>query len=263
MYLEGTSDLDQMITLQTALNEGINDDKNAIEYHSFPLLLLTGGGKLPSNFIRKVNSGLELDTGQDAKYLTWNNVLGASKAFKDDIRKQMTVVSGVSEISRGSSDAIGQVRSGAGLKILFQADINAIALKIPYFREAEIKLALSTLDMWTAETGESFGDDLYVEVDFPEDFVGLDELLKAQIRQIDIADGVSTIRDAIRSNLPNASSEDEIDQKVKEVIAEKQKLTAAVKPPQAQKTITPPKIQGDVTSNPPSTSEAKSMEQQQ
>jgi len=233
MYLEGISDLDQMIPLQNVLNEGLNADKAAIEYHSYPLLVLTGGAKLPSNFIRKVNSGLEMDINQDVKYLTWDNVLEASQVFKESVRKQMTVVSGVSQVSRGNAESIGQVRSGAGLKILFQADINAVALKIPYFREAEKRLVYSTLAMWEQETGESFGEDYFCEVEFPADFVGLDELLKAQTEQIEIANATRSIREAILDKHPELTSEEDVDSIISEIIAEKKKLALATKPPVA------------------------------
>ena len=224
MYIEGTSDLDQMIPLQSALNEMLNADKAVINYHSFPLLVLTGGAKLPPNFIRKVNSGLEMDKDQDVKYLTWNNVLDASAGFREDLRTQMTVVSGVSQLSRGNAKQIGQIRSGAALKTLFQADINAIALKIPHFREAEKNLALSTLRMWSVETGQSFvkpGEEIYIDVQFPADFVGIDELLKAQVEQIELADATLSIHQAIRNKNVDIISEKEVDKRYDEILKEK------------------------------------------
>lgn len=250
MYLEGNSDLSQMTSLQNTLNEISNADKLTIDYHSFPLLVLMGGAKLPSNFIRKVNSGLELDVNQDVKYLTWDNVLEASDVYKEGVRKQMTVVSGVSQISRGNATDIGQVRSGAGLKTLFQADVNAIGLKVPYFAEAERQLVLSTLKMWEIETGESFGEDVRVEVKFPEDFVGLDELLKAQTEQLEIANRTKTVEELIKDKHPDLVSEDEVDEILEESIEELEDTTKASAPPMAP------------GMKPGTTPEAKSMEQQ-
>lgn len=217
MYLEGQSDLAQMPSLQNSLNEIVNDDRTTISYHSFPILVLTGGAKLPENFVRKVNSALELDVNQDIKYLTWDNVLEASAVFKEETRKQMTVVSGVSQISRGNAADIGQIRSGAGLRTLFQADINAVALKVPYFRKAEAELVRSTLAMWSQETGEQLPEDFRVIVEFPEDFVGIDELLKAQTEQIELQSGSRSMEEVIRKKHPDIVSEEEVDEIVEEV----------------------------------------------
>jgi hypothetical protein len=229
-YLEGSSDLAQMTSLQNVLNEINNADKLTIDYHSFPLLILSGGAKLPSNFIRKVNSVLEMDVNQSAEYLTWENVLDASDKFKESIRKQMTVTSGVSQISRGNASDIGQVRSGAGLKTLFQADINAVGLKIPFFKKAEEELALSTLRIWEVETGQKFGD-IHCEIEFPADFVGLDELLKAQTEQIDLSNRVRTIEEIVLSKHPEITSEEELKKHVQEAIEQQKKIALANKPP--------------------------------
>jgi hypothetical protein len=257
MYIEGISDLDQMISLQNTLNELNQADKATIDYHSYPLLVLTGGAKLPPNFIRKVNSGLELDVNQDVKYLVWDNVLEASSKKEESIRTQMTVVSGVSQISRGNASNIGQVRSGAGLKTLFQADINAIALKIPHFKEAERRLVYSTLAMWEKETGERFigeEEEYFCSVEFPEDFVGLDELLKAQTEVLDLANGTRTIEEIALEKHPEIKSEAELEEFMKDVEEEKKMMAAATKPP------TPPGGEGSGV-KPPQTTSQKSNEQ--
>lgn len=223
MFLEGESDIANMIPLQTALNEIMTDDKACISYHSFPILKFLKNAKMPTNFIRKVNSGIEFEGEGDAEYLTWENVLEASDKFKDKLRSSMTVVSGVSQISRGNASEIGQIRSGAGLKTLFQADINAIGLKIPHFKRAERELVYATTKMWEMETGEEFGD-FVCHVEFPDDFVGLDELLKAQVNQIDLQEGVASIREIVKAKHPEAISEDEISSFISEMIAEKKKI---------------------------------------
>jgi hypothetical protein len=231
MGLEGYSDLDQMLSLQTTLNELSTDDKTCIDYHSFPLLKLLKGGKMPANFVRKANSALELDGDQDAEYLTWDNVLDASEKKQESIRKQMTVVSGVSQLSRGNAESVGDVKGATALKTLFQADINEIGLKIPFFRAAEQRLALTTLQMWQMETGESFGD-VYVECEFPADFIGLDKLLAAQTDQLEITSGIASIREKIAARHPEITSEKELDEMVKEVIDEMKKVAEAQAGPQ-------------------------------
>lgn len=236
MYLEGESDLSQIMHLQIALNELLNDDKATIAYHSFPILKITHGGKLPPNFIRKVNSAIELDQEQDASYLTWDNTLEASDKFKESIRLNMTVTSGVSQLSRGNSANVGQVRSGAGLKTLFQADINAVGLKLPYFEDAEKHLAETSLRMYAKETGLKLPEDWMIDVCFAEDFVGLDELLKAQVEQLEVTTGTESLREVIKEKHPEVTSEEEIDAILKQVMDERKKLAqqqAQVKKPES------------------------------
>lgn len=253
MYLEGESDIANMLSMQSALNEVMTDDKATISYHSFPILVLTHGAKMPNNFIRKVNSALEMDGDSEAKYLTWENVLDASAAFKENIRTNMTVVSGVSQLSRGNATGVGQVRSGAGLKTLFQADINAIGLKIPHFKKAEKELVYSTIQMWEMETGEEMGE-FVCEVEFPEDFVGLDKLIQAQTEQIEITQGIESIRNVVKERHPEVTSEEDIDAIVKEAMDEKKKLAEMEL---AAKAKAAPKIPG--TQSPEAKSQAQSQ----
>jgi hypothetical protein len=231
MGLEGYSDIDQMVSLQTDLNELSTDDKTCIDYHSFPLLKLTKGAKLPPNFVRKANSALEMDGDQDADYLTWDNVLEASQKKQDSIRKQMTVVSGVSQLSRGNADSVGQVKGATALKTLFQADILEIGLKIPFFRTAEERLAESTLKMWEMETGTTFGD-VYAECEFPADFIGIDKLLAAQTDQIEVTSGIASIREKIAARHPDITSEAELDALVQLVYDEAAEMAEAKAGPQ-------------------------------
>lgn len=247
MYLEGESDIANMISLQTSLNEIMTDDKACISYHSFPILKFLKGAKMPPNFVRKVNSGIEFEGEGDASYLTWENVLENSDMFKDKLRTAMTVVSGVSQISRGNAAEIGQIRSGAGLKTLFQADINAIGLKIPHFKKAERDLVYSTVQMWEMETGEEMGD-FICHVEFPEDFVGLDKLLEAQVNQIDSEIGVQSIREMVKEKHPEITSESEINAFIAEVVAEKKKIAEA-------------EAKAKAAGKPPETTSAKSNQQ--
>lgn len=239
MYLEGRSDIDQIIPLQNELNELANDDRTTIAYHSFPILKMLKGAKMPPNFIRKANSVLEFDGDQDADYLTWDNVLEASQKRQESIRRQMTVTSGVSQLSRGNAEDVGQVRSGPGLKTLFQADINAVGVKIPYFVQAEKHVAEYTLKMWEFQTGESMGE-FEICVEFPEDFVGIDELLKAQTEQIEVQEGMESLREIIKEKHPEIGSEEEIDaileeiQKQRESVKKMEQLTRPAQTPGGQ-----------------------------
>lgn len=252
MYLEGQSDLAQMTSLQNTLNAVVNDDKMVIDYHSFPILTLGGGAKLPPNFVRKVNSVLEMEMNQEAKYLTWDNVLEASDKFKESIRKQMTVTSGVGQMSRGNAEDIGQVRSGAGLKTLFQADINTIALKVPLFRRAEKELAASTLRMYAQEMKMNLPY-FEIQVEFPADFVGVDKLLAAQVEEIEISSATRSPRDIVKSKYPGIQSEEDVDRIIEEAVDHLEDVAEAKKPPEP---LTP-------GVKPAETSDQKSVEQQE
>jgi hypothetical protein len=249
MFIEGQSDLAQMISLQNTLNAVVNDDKMVIDYHSFPILVLMGGAKLPPNFVRKVNSVLEADVNQDMKYLTWDNVLEATDVFKESLRKQMTVTSGVGQMSRGNAEDIGQVRSGAGLKTLFQADINTIALKVPHFKKSEKELAASTLRMYAAQVGMELPY-FEIQVEFPADFVGVDKLLQAQVEELEISNATRSPRDIVKAKYADLKSEGDVDRIIEEAVDHLEDVAEAKKPPDPQ-------------IKPGETSDQKSMEQQE
>ena len=180
MALEGEPDHADAIPLNVDLNERLNDDRMVISHHSLPVIKFLRGAKMPSNWKRGPNSGLEFEGDGDAEYLTWDNVIEASLKRSDTLRQAITRVGGYSDISKGDTERIGQVRSGAGLRTLFLNDMLSTMMRQAYAQKGEMDLIRATARMWEYYTGEKF-DSYESEVHFPEDFIGIDEWLRWQI----------------------------------------------------------------------------------
>lgn len=207
--LEGDPDHADVIPLNIDLNERSNDDRNVISYHSFPIIMFLNGGKMPKNWKRGPSTGLEFDGDGKAEYLTWDNVIEASKERGDKLRQAMNRVSGYSDISQGSTENLGSVRSGAGLKTLFINDMLSTMTRQAFAQVGEQWLIASTakiLEYWTDLEFESYES----EVAFPEDFIGIDEWLRWQIDRDKMDAGVLGTDEVVKKEHPELLTEEEI-----------------------------------------------------
>lgn len=207
MMIEGEPDHIDVIPLNNELNKLSNDDSNVVDYHSFPILKFLKGAKMPHDFIRKANSVLEFDRDEDATYLVWDNVLDASQKRQDVVRKQISISSMITAISRGDTSGIGQVRSGPALKSMFQSDLIVAYQKRIKALSFEKQLIKATLKMVEIHTGEKFSS-YESAITFPDDFIGIDELIKSQSRAIDLASGAKSLEEVLSEIHPELSNEE-------------------------------------------------------
>lgn len=227
MILEGESDLEDVIPLNIDLNERINDDRNVISYHSFPILKMLKGAQMPDNFKRTVSSALEFAGDQDAAYLTWSNEIEASERHQLNLRNGAFLASGMGALSRGAlKDSIGQIRSGAALRTLFQADILTILRKQIFADLAERWLIKSTLKMLEKHTNLKFNS-YESEITFPEDFLGIEELLKVQAQTAKMESAIESLFDIIKREHPELVTDAEVWAKVRENIELREKVNPA------------------------------------
>jgi hypothetical protein len=214
MQLEGTPDHKDAIPLNSDLNERLNDDRNVIRYHSFPIIVFNNT-RPSEEWRRGPNSALYIEGESDGKieYLVWDNELEASKEFKEQLRKSMINVSGFSATSFGDTENLGQVRSGPALKTLFTNDAISIFLKRSEAEKAEKWLIWATAKMYERHSGEQF-ENYNAEIMFPEDTFGIDELLRAQIDALKIAARTKGIDEIVAEEHPELTAE-EIDERIK------------------------------------------------
>lgn len=236
MILEGEPDHIDGIPLNRALNETLNDDRNAISFHSFPILLLYGA-KLPENFRRTASSTLEFDNiDQKAEYLVWDDDLEASDKIQTKYRENISRVTKVSDLSRGNASNIGQIRGASGLKTLFRADYINIKRKQKKFAKGERNMMKSALQMYGYYTKTSLKP-FRSEVKFKEDFLGIDELMKAEITAMQQKAGVVLPEDIIRENYDDLKTEAQVKAKLQEIEKARHKVEERmerIKPPISQ-----------------------------
>jgi hypothetical protein len=211
------------------LNELGNGDKSTIKYHQFPILQGIEGATLPNGFARTKNATIELE-GKGAKfeYLTWDNDLKASQARQNDLRSNMSMVSGVGLIARGYFKDIGQIRSGPPLKALFSSDRSVMQRKFTVFKRGEVDEMRADARFYEMTVGVNFNIDKTVQfkVDFEEDFMGIDELLQQEIDAMRV-NKTTTLADVLKEQYPDLTDA-QIQAKVKEIEA------SSVKPNNAQ-----------------------------
>jgi len=190
MTLEGESDLEDAIPLQDNLNARMTDDAIVIAYHSLPLLKALRGAKIPDNFVRKPNSILEIDGDGDVEYATWEDKLEASHRYKSDIRSSIAEATQVSQLSRGNMGGVGQLKTGIGVKSLYVPDIIGVRMRRPYMVKGEKDLIFATAKLYEKYGNYDFDENYRCEIFMPEDFIGIDEYMETQIKNLRIQSGL-------------------------------------------------------------------------
>jgi len=228
--LEGLSEIEGLITMQTNLNERLSDDRLTIRYHSAPIIKFLKGAQAPDSWIRKPNSILEFDGDGNAEYLTWEDRLQASFEYTEQLRKSIAITSGVSSLSRGNLRDIGQLRTSVGVKSLFVPDIANIKLRRAFMTKGEKDLIKATARQIEYYTGIKF--ECYCsEIIMPEDFIGIDKWLETQILAQKIQAGLPIIEE-LRIQFPD-KTEEEL-QELQQKLIGKKADSSMMPPPEAK-----------------------------
>lgn len=223
--LEGDSDVLDMKSLNLELNEHGNADKDMLRYHGYPILVGRGIDSLPKEFKRTKNAflGMPASDKKNLEYLTWDGKRQDSQVRADTIRKQLSMTTGVSLLSRGFMSEIGQIRSGPPLKALFTTDRAVMARKFTKFSTYEKADMRADLQFWEKATGVDLNIDNTVQFNacFNDDFLGIDKLLEAEIEALEIGSGAESIEEVISDNHPDWTGA-QISAEIKKIQAAKQ-----------------------------------------
>src|SRR5574341_113088 len=222
---EGVGDLDDIVGLNLHLDERRTDEIYTIIHHIYPILVITGAEI--ADFIRSAKSILQLPAGAEADYLTWDNKIDAALKVSEELKRSIYRSASLSGISFGESVDMGNLRSGAALRVLFAPAIERTVRKQKSYGRAEKQMAEATLRMWEFHTGETFVN-YELEIEYPQDFVPSDELNEAQIESIDLDNGVRSRMDVIAKKHPNLTN-DEVKQKFAQCMDELE-MVAQMKP---------------------------------
>jgi hypothetical protein len=117
-------------------------------------------------------------------------------------------VSSTAHVATGDLDAIGQLRSGPAIVTAHSPSIQKTQEKQVVWCRNEINLlsAMARLDSvihGQAVNSRYPGLDIYIT--FPRDFVPGEELVRAEVQQIQVNSHIKTFRDVIRENHPEYS----------------------------------------------------------
>ena len=229
--VEGDSEVGQLKSLNTELNELGTGDKDTITYHQDPLLVGSGGADLPDDFVKSKNSFVAFDR-KDAKlqYITWDGNLEASAKRQETLRRVMSNVTGVSLISRGFLSEIGQIRSGPPLKALFTSERSIMSRKFKAFGKGERADMKADILFWEKSTSSDLKVDKSISfnIEYQHDFLGLDKLLNEEIKSLQLQAGSESREDIIAAEHPDWT-EAEVATTVKEIDKALQSKTNAGK----------------------------------
>jgi len=240
---EGLSDIDDVVNLNLQLDERQTDLSYTIIHHIWPMLVLTGAQL--GEFKRTPKSVLEIPAGASADYLTWDNKIEAALKFIGELKQSISRLSSIPAISWGELGDIGNLRSGAALRVAFAPAIEKTQRKQKTYGRGEKQLAMGTLKMYEFHTGTKFTD-YEMELKYPDDFVPTDELNDAQIMTMLINSGVLLRKDVIAKLYPDLD-EAGITEKQTKITAELEKFK---------------EVTAKISELPVATSEKKSIEQE-
>jgi len=227
--LDGISDLADIIGGQSKLNESISDDGHVLSQNAFPILFHKGF-TLPPDWKRGPAATIGSNNrDSDMKYVTLDTDMEASSRFQDRIERLMRELAGYSPIMDGDLRNIGQVRNLRGAML---PDIFTINEKHIMFSEGEMEHAAATLRMIEWHEGEMFENKM-LDITFSEDYIPVDELMRAETKAIELRSGQENLREEIRRRHPELETESEIDEKVKETL-ELMRLIKFANEPQRQ-----------------------------
>ena len=202
--LEGYSMISQLIPLQDDINESRYDDMRITQLYQWPIGTFKGG-TAPQNFQMGVDRYLEFgDPNITFEWVQPDMNLEASENRKAQDRMAMNQVAGISEISRGITENIGQARSSAAFYVLFSPDILNLKKRLPRIIQFEKTLIRGVASLWNVVTGKGdLNPEARIDISVPDDLMGRDILIEAEALQIQQQTGLLDLVELYKERYPN------------------------------------------------------------
>ena len=206
-----------MLVLQTALNECLTDNTYFFARHGRPQLVSSVD---LSNVIGKDNMVWQVDSTDDESikvldklgFLVWDGKMEAAMEHLKEIEAKLFKVSSTAAISTGDLKGIGNLRSGAALITAHSPSIQkALEQQIIWSEnEASLAHAIASFDsLIHSEKMATRFPEFDFTIKFPTDTgVPGEELMVAEIRQLSMNSHLKTSRALIREENPNFSDEE-------------------------------------------------------
>jgi len=234
---ERIDDIQDVLKLQTALNEVVSDNSYFFAKHGRPQLVSTVD---LSNVINKGDAvwQIDLDNEQHVKvleqigFLVWDGQMEQAKEHADGLEAKMFKVSSTAAISTGDLKGIGNLRSGAALLTAFASSIQKALESQIIWEKNEEELANAIISFDSLIHGmdkETRFPEFEFTMRFPkESGVPGEEILNAEVRQININSHLKTLKDLVMDENPGFSDE-EVDEYVKQIIKDSETLGDALR----------------------------------
>lgn len=226
----GEDDIQGIINLQTKLNESLTDAQHFYESHGWPQMVskvdLSQVIKAPG-YIWEIQSESEGKVLDEIDYLTWDGKMKEARQHSQDLESYVLKMSFTAKMVTGDLEALGQLRTGAGIIAAYGPSIQKAEERQVVWRQNEINLftAMAKMDakLHNASLFNRFPG-LNVSITYSDEFVPGEELIRAEIAAMAMNSHTTTIRDEQRKKFPNAT-EEEIDAKRAEIVKDSEELT--------------------------------------
>lgn len=206
-----------MLPLQTSLNEVLTDNEYFFQRHGRPQLVSQVDLK---NVIGKDNTVWQINIGDEETkkvldvlgFLTWDGKMEAAMEHASNLEAKIFKVSSTAAISTGDLKGIGNLRSGAALITAHSPSIQKAQEQQIIWAENE-ELLSNAIVSFDASIHSQSVENRFPEYEFVMNFpkesgVPGEEILNAEIQQIGINSHFQTVEDVIRQNNPSWTDEE-------------------------------------------------------
>lgn len=205
-------DIQDIVDLNIQMDEVLTDNAHFFAKHGWPQLVSSvdlSKVQHSATHIWNVESEGPGDKIQDKLFfLQWDGRMVEAHTFVQYLESLIFKISSTARIATGDLEAIGQLRSGPAIVAAHSPSIQKTQEKQVIWTVNEINLikAMAAFDSFIQKKAlETLYPDLDVTITFPVDFAPGEELVRAEVDQIEISQHISTIRDIIRKKHPKFS----------------------------------------------------------
>jgi hypothetical protein len=209
-----TDDVQDIVDLNITLDEALTDNAHFFAKHGWPQLIssvdLSTVAAAPGHVWQIESDGPQDKVADKVHYITWDGRMEDAKNFLQMIEAMIFKISGTARIATGDLEAIGQLRSGPAIVTAHSPSIQKTQEKQVIWGSNEQKLifAMAAFDAKIhGESVEARYPELDVDILYPRDFVPGEELVRAEVQQININSHIRTFEDIIRENHPEFNDE--------------------------------------------------------
>lgn len=209
-----TDDVQDIVDLNITLDEALTDNAHFFAKHGWPQLLssvdLSKVSASPGHVWQIDSDGPQDKITDKVTYLTWDGRMEDARNFLQMLEAMIFKISGTARIATGDLEAIGQLRSGPAIVTAHSPSIQKTQEKQVIWGANEQKLiyAMAAFDSKIhSQSIEQRYPGLEIDILFPRDFVPGEELVRAEVQQININSHIRTYEDIIRENHPEFNDE--------------------------------------------------------
>lgn len=213
-----TDDVQDILKLNIQMDEVLTDNSHFFARHGWPQLVssvdLKGVQHSPQHAWEIPSDGPSDKVQDKLFFLQWDGRMEEANKFVQYLESLIFKVSCTARVATGDLEAIGQLRSGPAIVTAHSPSIQKTQEKQVVWGDNEMRLLTAMASLDAKIHGQSLQTryaGLEIIITFPRDFVPGEELVRAEVQQIQMQNHIRTIKDLIRENHPEMS-EDQIEE---------------------------------------------------